>query len=138
MKKLVALSLIASLAACSEPDGSDTADLAPDQLEADVTAEGVIGDSSEAPDMATVQLALDEACPTLRSQLRSSMCEAVDLGASFTCEFAFEGDPEGTERSLSISQVGDGWTGADDPRFCDSLARADAMAAEAADAPIED
>ncbi|WP_296720437.1 hypothetical protein [Erythrobacter sp.] len=138
MKKLIALTLVATLAACGNPSGEDTADLAPDAVEADVSGGDIVGDSSDAPDMATVQLALEEACPTLRNTIRTSTCLAQNLGASFACEFAFETDPEGTERSLTIEQLGEGWTVEQEPRFCESLERANALADQpAADVAID-
>jgi hypothetical protein len=137
MKKLIALSLIASLAACSEPDGSETADLAPDAVSGDVTNDDIIGDGDSAPDMETVSAALGEACPTLRNTVSMSMCRANGLGQSFTCDFAFESDPEGTERELTIAQEGDGWTVESEPEFCDSLDRAAAMADEPADVSVD-
>ena len=141
MKKLTALALTATLTlalgACSDPGGEDTADMAPDAVEADVSAEGMVGDASEIPDVATVQAALGEACPTLRNNVSATMCEADDLGQSMTCTFAFETDPAGAERSLTLAQANGSWTVESEPEFCDSLDRAAAMADEPADASVD-
>ena len=114
MKKLIALAaataLSAGLGACSEPTGEDTADLAPDTVAADITPDDIVEGEDGAPGMVTLQLALDEACPSLGTQISSATCVAEELGGSFACDYAFVGDEEGVERSLTMTQAGDGWT----------------------------
>jgi len=134
-----ASALIAGLVACAEPDGADTADMAPDSTTADVTADGVVGNSDTAPDMTTVQLALEEACPTMGPQLRLSAasCETDELGSSADCTFAFIGDPADLERRIDLSQAVEGWRIDAEPAFCSSLERADAMADEPADTNVD-
>lgn len=137
---IAASALSLGLAACAEPEGGDTADMAPDATTADVTAEGVVGDSDDAPDMATVQLALEEACPTMVGpalQLDQVTCEADNLTSTADCSFAFVGDPADLERRVGLTQAGEGWRIDAEPAFCSSLERADAMAEEPEQADIE-
>ncbi|MBD2841301.1 hypothetical protein [Erythrobacter rubeus] len=138
MNKLVAFAaataLGVSLAACSEPTGEDTADLAPEAVSADLSPDdNPVGDGG-APELENVQAALDQQCPTLRARVGNASCVANELGSEFTCDYAFAQDPAGTERSLTIAQNGASWELVEEPDFCGSLERANLQADMATDA----
>ncbi len=141
MNKLIATAAASALsltiAACAAPaeeeDGIDAEEVAT----VNTATDDSIGNAGEAPDMETVRMAIDEACPGFGTNLRSSMCQAANLGQSFTCEFALESDPANTTRELSISQDDAAWTVAEEPEFCSSLERANAMADEPAQTSVD-
>jgi hypothetical protein len=127
MRTLAIIAALAALSACSEPTGEDTADLAPEAASADVSGVEAAGDGA-APELANVQAAIDRECPTLRARVASAMCEAQELGATFTCTYAFAQDPEGTERSVTLAQDGEAWMLSDEPEFCTAMDRANLQA----------
>ena len=127
-----------ALAACNEPDG-DTADLAPDAATADLGLDEPAGDGG-APEMANVQAAIDEECPALRARVSSATCVAGGLALDeFECDYSFAQDPEGSERTLTLTRAGTdaAWDLVDEPDFCGSLDRAAEVAGEPAEALID-
>ncbi|MFL0356089.1 hypothetical protein ACI5KX_06375 [Erythrobacter sp. GH1-10] len=138
MKKLIAFAaataLGASIAACSEPTGEDTADLAPETVSADLSPDDNAAGDGAAPELANVQAALDTACPTLRARVSNATCVADELGTEFSCTYAFAQDPEGTERTMTLAQNDAAWAIVDEPDFCGALERANLQADMTTDA----
>ena len=140
MNKLTTLAAAAALtvglAACGAPAEEEGGIEAEEVATVDSATSDAVGDADSPPGMVTVQYALDEACPTLGTQLRSATCNAEALGQTFACEFALAGDPEGTTRELTLTQADGGWMVESDPAYCSSLERANAMADAPADASV--
>jgi hypothetical protein len=141
MNKLTTLAAMAALtfglAACGAPAEDENADTGPEVATVDTATSDVVGDADTPPTMETVQAAIDEACPTLRTQLVSATCDAEALGQSFACDFALNGDPEGTTREVTLTQSNGGWMVESDPAYCSSLERAEARADEPADISVD-
>jgi len=140
MKNLAILALAAplALAACNEPDG-DTANLGSDAVTADLSPDEAAGDGG-APEMANVQAAIDEECPALRARVSMATCLSQGIGGEeFECDYSFAQDPEGSERTLTLTRSGDDadWDLMAEPDFCGPLDRAAEMASEPADADID-
>ena len=131
-----AAALTLALSACAAPAEEEGADTGPEAATINTANSDVVGDASEVPGMVTVQLALDEACPTMGTQLRSATCEAEELGQTFSCDFAFQQDPEGVTRELTLTQSDGGWMVEQEPKFCETLSRADAMADDPSTASV--
>ncbi len=141
MNKLIALITIPALtlAACNEPDG-DTADMAPDAVSGDLNPNDSVAGDGGAPELANVQAAIDEECPTLRAVVSSAVCEAQGLDLdTFECSYSFAQDPEGSERTLMLTRGDDGidWDLEQEPDFCGSLDRAAMVADEPADVSVD-
>lgn len=127
MKKLAILPALALLAACGSPEGEDTADMTSDAVTADVGTDAAAGDGA-APELANVQDAIDDECESLRARVASATCTADELGTSFSCEYAFAQDPEGTEREVTLVEAGEAWQLEEEPDFCGALQRANIQA----------
>ncbi|MGB3808308.1 MAG: hypothetical protein WA936_13990 [Erythrobacter sp.] len=140
MNKLILLAAIPalSLAACSEPEG-DTANLGSDATTGELGPDEPAGDGG-APELVNVQAAIDEACPALRARVSTAACEVEGLALeTFECEYSFAQDPDGSERTLTLTRPSDdvAWMIEEEPDFCGSLERANALSGEPADVSVD-
>ena len=135
MKKLITLTACFAIAACAAP-AEEEGGTGPDAATVNTANDDTVGDAGDPPSMETVAAAIGETCVGFSTNLRSATCEATELGQSFACEFALESDDEGVTRALSMTQTDGAWAVEDEPKFCDTLSRANAMAGEPADANV--
>ncbi|EAQ30729.1 ATP synthase subunit B [Erythrobacter sp. NAP1] len=136
LKTFVACTVILGLAACAAPAEEEGAGDDVDVATVSTANDDTVGDAGDPPSMETVSMALGEACTGFGTEVRSATCVATDLAQSFTCDFALASDPEGVTRELTLTQSDDAWAVEQEPQFCSSLERADAMADQPASANV--